>query len=122
MSAARIIHVVDDEAIVRDSTELLLSMQGFQVKLYDSAAGFLAAEPEPGCALVDIRMPGMDGLALARAVRAKGWDMPVILISGHMEPSLGVRALRAGAFDVIEKPYTECVLLAAIDRAIPAQA
>ena len=121
MSAAKTIHIVDDEKIVRDSTELLLTMQGYRVKLYDSAAGFLAVQPAAGCALVDIRMPEMDGLALARAVRAKGWDMPVILISGHMEPSLGVRALRAGAFDVIEKPYTEEVLLAAIGRALPAQ-
>lgn len=113
------VHVIDDEPIVRESTDLLLGIRGYRVRLYDGAAAFLdGAEPAPGCALVDIRMPGMDGLTLARAMRERGWTLPVILVSGHMEPTLGVRALRAGAFDVIEKPYDEDTLLAVIERAL----
>jgi two-component system, LuxR family, response regulator FixJ len=113
------IHVVDDEEAVRLSTQLLLATLGYDVRVYETADDLLAGPvPAGGCALVDMRMPGMDGLALTRAIRERGWPLPVILVSGHMEPTLGVRALRAGAFDVIEKPYSEDVLLEAIDRAV----
>lgn len=114
------IHLVDDEPMVRSSTRLLLEPHGYRVALYPHGAAFLNAGPpeRPGVALFDMRMPGLDGLELIAAMRDKGWRIPVILTSGHMDPTLGVRAIRAGATDVIEKPYPEQVLLDAIAQAL----
>lgn len=120
MTGMATVHLVDDEAMVRASTCLLLQPHGYAVALYRDGAEFLAAGPPamPGVALFDMRMPGLDGLELIAAIRARAWRVPVILTSGHIDPTLGVRALRAGAADVIEKPYPEHLLLDAIAQAL----
>ncbi len=114
------IYVVDDEPSVRRSTELLLSSMGYDVHLFASGPDFLGLDElvQPACALFDMRMPGMDGLRLLAEVRARGWTVPVILTSGHTDGSLGARAISAGVFDVVEKPYAEADLFGAIDRAL----
>ena len=73
---------------------------------------------EPGCAVIDIRMPGMDGLALQQTLAEHAPGMPVVIVTGHAEVALAVRAMKAGAVDFIEKPYTETAMLAAVNTAL----
>jgi len=77
-----------------------------------------APELEPGCILLDIRMPGMDGLEVQEALRSKGVTLPVIIMTGHGDVSLAVQAMKAGAVDFIEKPFEKAVLISAIDQAL----
>jgi two-component system response regulator FixJ len=77
-----------------------------------------APELEPGCILLDIRMPGMDGLEAQEALRSRGVTLPVIIMTGHGDVSLAVQAMKAGAVDFIEKPFEKAVLLSAIDQAL----
>lgn len=113
------IHVVDDEPLVLDSLRMLLRSYGYTVCLYETAEAFLdGGEPEaPCCALVDIRMPGIGGYGLLDKVTRSGWSVPVILSSGDMDPGRGAAALKRGAVDIIDKPYSENTLLEAIAAA-----
>jgi two-component system response regulator FixJ len=97
----------------------MLKTSGFQVKGYDSGVGFLkdAKALEVGCVLLDIRMPGMDGLEVQEALAEKGVALPVIIMTGHGDVPLSVRAMKAGAVDFIEKPFEKLALLAAIEQA-----
>jgi len=112
----RLVHVVDDDDAVRRSVSFALKTSGMQVRAYDSGSALLKAAPdlEPGCILLDIRMPGMDGLEVQEALKAKGVTLPVIIMTGHGDVSLAVRAMKSGAIDFIEKPFEKAVLLAAI--------
>jgi two-component system response regulator FixJ len=98
----------------------MLKTSGFQVRTYESGLDFLksATSLDPGCILLDIRMPGMDGLEVLGALRAKGVSLPVIIMTGHGDVSLAVQAMKAGALDFIEKPFEKAVLLSAIDHGI----
>jgi len=122
MSTDRLIYVVDDDDAVRDSLHALLEAKGFQVATYDSAEAFLKAyQPGPPCcAVVDIRMPGMDGMALLARVKELGIGMPIIVVTGHGDIALAVRAMKAGAVDFIEKPYTNDTILDVVGRAFAA--
>jgi two-component system, LuxR family, response regulator FixJ len=113
-----LVHVVDDDDAVRRSVSFALKTSGMQVRAYDSGSALLKAAPglEPGCILLDIRMPGMDGLEVQEALKAKGVTLPVIIMTGHGDVSLAVRAMKAGAIDFIEKPFEKAVLLAAIEQ------
>ena len=115
---AYLVHVVDDDEAVRRSVSFALKTSGMQVRVYDSGSALLKAAPalEPGCILLDIRMPGMDGLEVQEALKAKGVTLPVIIMTGHGDVSLAVRAMKAGAIDFIEKPFEKAVLLAAIEQ------
>ena len=114
----RLVHVVDDDDAVRRSVGFALKTSGVEVRVYDSGGALLKAAPElePGCILLDIRMPGMDGLEVQEALKAKGVTLPVIIMTGHGDVSLAVRAMKAGAIDFIEKPFEKAVLLAAIEQ------
>ena len=114
----RLVHVVDDDDAVRRSVSFALKTSGMQVRAYDSGSALLKAAPdlEPGCILLDIRMPGMDGLEVQEALKAKGVTLPVIIMTGHGDVSLAVRAMKSGAIDFIEKPFEKAVLLAAIEQ------
>ena len=118
MPDSAIIHVVDDDEAVRQSLAFLLGSAGFAVRLYDSAMSFLAAGVAGGCLITDIRMPGMSGLDLLHALRAKACGLPIIVITGHGDVPLAVEAMKAGAVDFIEKPFDQEVLLSAVRTAL----
>jgi two-component system response regulator FixJ len=115
----RLVHVVDDEEAIRRSIGFLLRASGFAVQTHESGVAFLreAKTAEPGCILLDVRMPQMDGLAVQEELNARGVTMPVIVLTGHGDISLAVRAMKAGAVDFIEKPFEKAALLDAIGRA-----
>lgn len=119
MSDKRIIHLIDDEEAIRRSAGFLLRNAGFDVLTYPSGTDFLAAvgAAEPGCILLDIRMPGLDGLEVQATLNERGLGYPVIVLTGHGDITLSVRAIKAGAVDFLEKPFEKTALLAAIDEA-----
>jgi two-component system, LuxR family, response regulator FixJ len=115
------IFIVDDDEAIRDSLRLLLEAAGLpRVVLHESAREFLdRARPEPGdCLIVDVRMPDIDGLELQQALIDRGFDTPVIVMTGHGDIPMAVRALKAGASDFIEKPFAEETMLDAVRRAL----
>jgi two-component system response regulator FixJ len=120
MAANAVVHLIDDDEGVRQAVAFLLTTSGFAVRVYDSAVGFLDVLPsvQPGCIVTDVRMPGMDGLALQRTLKARGIGLPVIVITGHGDVPLAVEAMKAGAVDFIEKPFNDDTLLSAIRVAI----
>lgn len=120
-AAPRQVHLVDDDPEVLKSLALLLRSAGYRVVAHHEAKQLLAAldqDPEAGCAVVDLRMPGMDGLTLARAIHARPVKLPVLIVTGHADVPLAVRALREGALDLIEKPYDEKRLLDSVAQAL----
>jgi two-component system response regulator FixJ len=116
----RLVHLVDDDEAIRRSVGFMLKTSGFHVRAYESGVELLkgAANLEPGCILLDIRMPGMDGLEVQSALRDKGVTLPVIIMTGHGDVTLAVQAMKAGAVDFIEKPFEKAVLLSAIDHGV----
>jgi two-component system response regulator FixJ len=112
------VHVIDDDEAVRDSLVFLLSTVGLEARAYASAAAFLAADDAKGCVVTDVRMPHIDGLELAKRLKAKGVDLPVIVITGHGDVPLAVEAMKAGVADFIEKPFDDDIILGAIRRAL----
>lgn len=118
--ASGIVHVVDDDEAVRQSLAFLLGSAGLAVRLYDSAPAFLEnlAGIKGGCLITDIRMPGMTGLDLLHALRARACGLPTIVITGHGDVPLAVEAMKAGAVDFIEKPFEQQVLLDAVQAAL----
>jgi two-component system response regulator FixJ len=120
MTESQVVHVIDDDADVRQSLAFLLSTAGFAVRLHESAVAFLKALPQaqPGCVVTDIRMPEIDGLELQRRLREARSGFPVIVITGHADVALAVQAMKAGAVDFIEKPFDDEVLLSAIRVAL----
>jgi RNA polymerase sigma factor (sigma-70 family) len=119
---APLVFVVDDEPAVRDSLALLLRSVGLPTRTFESAQAFLEAfRPVPNsCLLADVRMPGMSGLELQEALRTRGLDVPIIVLTGHGDVAMAVRAMKAGAADFIEKPYNDQVLIDAVHRALAA--
>ncbi len=120
MTAKDVIVVVDDDSAVRDSLGSLLETAGFSVQLYESAEGFIARCPptERGCLLLDVQMPDMDGLTLQERVTT-GWPrLAVVVMTGHGDVPIAVRAMKAGAVDFIEKPFHHEVLLEIIANAV----
>lgn len=119
MTDERLIHLVDDDEAIRRSAGFMLKTSGFRVEAYESGVELLkdATKLEPGCILLDIRMPGMDGLEVQQALKDKGVAMPVIIMTGHGDVSLAVQAMKAGAIDFIEKPFEKAVLMSAIEQA-----
>ena len=120
MPVERTVHVVDDDAAVRRSLERLLASADLHAICYETSLAFLDAAPNllPGCLLLDIKMPGMDGLELQAVLRQSGVLIPVIMMTGHADVQSAVRAMKNGAVDFIEKPYSDDVLLGAIEAAL----
>jgi len=114
------VFVVDDDPAMRDSLCWLLQSVDLHVETYPSADAFLAAyDPgRPGCLVLDVRMPGMSGLNLQDELRTRHIRLPIIMLSGHAEVPTAVRALKAGAIDFMEKPFSDELLLDRIRQAI----
>lgn len=119
MSDPRRVYLVDDDDSVRRSVAFMLKTSGLQAKSYASGNELLreAKKLEQGCVLLDIRMPGMDGLEVQQELQKIGVDFPVIIMTGHGDIPLSVRAMKAGALDFIEKPFEKATLLGALDEA-----
>ena len=122
MTEGALVHVVDDDPAVRDSLAFLLQAAGLNVRVYDSAAAFLAVAPglRSGCVLTDVRMPQMDGLTLQRRLAALGGNLAVVVMTGHGDVPVAVEALKAGARDFLEKPFEEEHLLGVVREALAA--
>lgn len=119
MADKRTIHIVDDEDAIRRSASFMLKTSGFAVTAWASGVEFLknVKNVEPGCILLDVRMPEMDGLEVQQMLSERGVAMPVVILTGHGDVSIAVRAMKAGAIDFIEKPFEKAVLLSAIESA-----
>ncbi len=119
-TAQPLVHIVDDDEAVRRSLAMLLASFGHATQAYESAETFLVAleQLRPGCAIIDIRMAGMDGLTLLEELRRRQVTIPVIIMTGHGEVAFAVRAMKAGAVDFVEKPYSDDDLLRAITSAL----
>ena len=119
MNETRLIHLVDDDEAIRHSASFMLRHYGFRVKTYTDGVAFLetVATAERGCILLDVQMPGMDGLEVQEALNSRGVAMPVIVLTGHCDVAVAVRAMKAGAVDFVEKPYAKQTLVDALTRA-----
>ncbi|MCA0248481.1 MAG: response regulator transcription factor FixJ [Proteobacteria bacterium] len=124
MPTDRVVHVIDDDEVVRQSLAFLLSSAGLAVRVHESAVAFLDVLPEvqEGCVITDIRMPQMDGLELQRRLHEMRTALPVIVMTGHGDVPLAVEAMKAGAIDFIEKPFDDEILLSAIRSALARRA
>ncbi len=114
------VFVVDDDAAVRDSLDLLMRSVGLRVETYATAADFLAAYDAArlGCLVLDVRMPGMSGLELQEQLRARGATLPIVFLTAHGDVPMAVQAVKAGAMDFIQKPFRDQVLLDKVQHAL----
>lgn len=114
------VHVIDDDDAMRDSLAFMLGVNGFAPVLHASADEFLEAWPKDGegCVLTDVRMPGMTGLELTRRLAGQRFPLPIIVMTGHGDIPLAVEAMKAGAVDFIEKPFSDDTLLVALRSAL----
>ncbi|MEC9083157.1 MAG: response regulator FixJ [Pseudomonadota bacterium] len=114
------VYVVEDDEAVRDSLELLLKSDSKPVKTYESANAFLKdySDKMAGCIVLDIRMPGMDGMELQKKLNDKHSILPIIFVTGHGDVPMVVDAMKEGAVDFIQKPYREEALLEKIEAAL----
>jgi len=115
-----VVHVVDDDAAVRDSIAFLLDTDGLLSRTYESALALLArgGALEPGCIVTDVRMPEINGLEMVRRLGAAGITLPVVVITGHADVPLAIEAMHAGVADFLEKPFDDDALLAAVRTAL----
>jgi two-component system response regulator FixJ len=119
MPRDRCVYIVDDDEAVRDSLSALLESKGYAVTSFGSAPEFLETTRSlpPGCLVVDIRMPEMDGLELQQRLIERGLGFPLIVITGHGAVPLAVRAMKAGAIDFVEKPFASQAILDSLETA-----
>ena len=120
MSARPTVFIVDDDASLRTAMSELLEAAGFRTRGYETTGDFLLNPPgdEPGCVLLDVRLPGPSGLDLQAGLQRHGINLPVIFLTGYADVPTSVRAMKAGAVDFLEKPVTRETLLEAIRRAL----
>ena len=124
MTAEPLIHIVDDDASLRQALQRLLAAAGYRVQAHASAGDFLLAAPgdAPGCLLLDLRIPEPSGLDLFESLRRHGLHQPVIFLTGHGDLATGVRAMKAGAVDFLSKPVDRDTLLQTVAAALHADA
>jgi two-component system response regulator FixJ len=117
---ARIVHVVDDDEAIRQSVGFMLKKVGYAVVTYASGTEFLnkTTRATQGCVLLDVRMPKIDGLEVQARLAKQGIMLPVIMLTGHGDVTLAVRAVKAGAIEFLEKPFERAALLTAIEEAL----
>jgi FixJ family two-component response regulator len=114
------VYIVDDDVAVRSSLTWWIESHGFQVKMFESAQAFLEFYQQDisGCIIMDIRMPGIDGLQLQTILQQRGCTLPTIFVTGHAEVPIAIAAIRSGGFDFLEKPFDDDVLLDRIQQAL----
>lgn len=114
------IHVIDDDAAMRESLAFLLDVNGYKPIVHESANSFLEEVPAEGstCVISDIRMPGVNGIELVRKLKGLGSSCKVILITGHGDVALAVEAMKAGAVDFIEKPFDDRAILESVQSVL----
>src|SRR5262249_5962019 len=114
-----VVHVIDDDDTVRESLAFLLRSAKIEVRTYESAVAFLEVLPAigPGCVITDVRMPEVSGLELLQRLRDMAIGLPVIVVTGHGDVPLAVEAMKIGAFDFIEKPFDDEILLSSVRSA-----
>lgn len=124
MQPEPVIYAIDDDEAVRHSLEFLLKSAGIKVRGFESAKAFLEILPEvdSGCVITDVRMPGMTGIDLLKHLNANKADLPVIVITGHGDIALAVEAMKIGAFDFLEKPFDDELLIGAVRAALQREA
>jgi len=115
-----VIHIVDDDELMRTAVARLLRATGYEVRTYASAGDFLLAPPEPvpGCLLLDLQMPGPSGLELQQALERRPMPLPVVFLTGHGDIESSVSAMKAGAVDFLTKPVGPAELLKAVEAAL----
>ncbi|MXO76150.1 response regulator [Altererythrobacter aerius] len=120
MADSSLVHIVDDEESVRRSLDFLLRTAGFSVDKWPDGESFLKGvdRTQPACVLLDVRMPGIDGLQVQSLMSEQGLNLPVIVLTGHGDIGTAVRAMRAGAVDFLEKPFNRERLLDALQAAL----
>ncbi|MGO9390187.1 response regulator FixJ [Rhodoblastus sp.] len=120
MSTQGTVYIIDDDPIVCNAIRLLLEAEGFGAKAYVSARDFLNAigPHETGCVVTDVRMPGMSGVELLTHIAARGLNLPVIVMTGQADVALAVHAMKQGAVDFMEKPFSDAALLDAVRKAL----
>ena len=120
MNDIPIVYVVDDDASVRNSVQLLLEVAGFKVETCESASEFLGRDTNNlcGCLVLDIRMGGLSGLDLQRHLAVKKVELPIIFITGHGDVQTSVQAMKAGAVEFLTKPFSEADLIEAVTQAV----
>lgn len=118
MSERKRIHLVDDEESVRRSTSFMLRTSGYDVDTYGSGIDFLGkvGDARPGCILLDVRMPEMDGIEVQAELAKRGVKLPVIVLTGHGDVGTAVAAMKGGAIDFLEKPFDKDALVEALER------
>jgi len=116
----RTVFIVDDDASVRKSLKRLLMSSGFEVEVFSSAEAYLSNIPiaSPSCLLLDVRMPGLNGIDLKEELDSRGSFTPIVFITGHGDIPMSVGAMKSGAVDFLPKPFSDQVLFDAVDRAI----
>lgn len=114
------VHVVDDDPAIRRSLGLVLGAHGFSHHEYASAEAFLSEykQSQPGCVILDLRMPTMSGEELLKILRERRSELPVIMLTGYADVPVAVRAMKLGAIDVLQKPVDHAVLVDAVRRAL----
>ncbi|MCP3139414.1 response regulator transcription factor [Pyxidicoccus xibeiensis] len=120
MSEEAVLHIVDDDASLRTALQALFRSIGMKARAYESVPAFLEAErvDAPGCLLLDVRLPGISGLTFQDQLESLGIDLPVIMMTGHGDIPMSVRAMKAGAVDFLPKPFREQDLLDAVALAV----
>jgi len=120
MSARRIVHLVDDDVSILNSTATFLSAKGFDVERYDSALKFLESVTPSiaGCVITDVRMTGMTGIELVVRLRERRISIPIIIITAHADISLAIKAMRHGVLDMLEKPFNNTALVNSIETTL----
>ncbi|WP_322097152.1 response regulator FixJ [Pelagibius sp. Alg239-R121] len=115
----RKIYIVDDDEAVRDSLQILIESYDYETETFESGTAFLGAAEQigSGCVLLDVRMPDIDGLEIQARLATSSPGLTVIIITGHGDVPMAVKAMKAGAFDFIEKPFTDDVLMESLQRA-----
>jgi FixJ family two-component response regulator len=115
-----IVYIIDDDRLARESLQWLIESAGQAVRVFENGMAFLDHYKigDPGCVVLDVRMPDINGMELHAKLRECGADIPVIIVTGHADVAMAVRAMKAGAWDFIEKPYNDALMLERVQGAI----
>jgi len=114
------VHIIDDDRMARESLKWLIESAGLPVQMFDHGLDFFnwVNVSMSGCVLLDVRMPDINGMELFTKLKQRNITMPVIFVTGHADVAMAVRAMKAGAFDLIEKPYNDSLMLERVQNAI----